>query len=94
VQKIFLHVGFFKKSLGSRLQNPAFDTFIRPSCDHDHFCVRIQLNNFLKDSLAYAYRQAGNKDKAIENYRNELERDPKLVSALKGLEALEGKKSE
>lgn len=41
------------------------------------------------DSLAYAYQQAGNREKAIENFRNALKRDPELASALKGLAELE-----
>ena len=41
------------------------------------------------DSLAYAYQQAGNREKAIENFRNALKRDPEFASALKGLAELE-----
>lgn len=41
------------------------------------------------DSLAYAYQQAGNKDKAIEHFRNALKRDPEFASALRGLAELE-----
>jgi CubicO group peptidase (beta-lactamase class C family) len=41
------------------------------------------------DSLAYAYQQAGNKEKAIEHFRNAVKRDPKFASALKGLAELE-----
>lgn len=41
------------------------------------------------DSLAYAYQQAGNREKAIENFRKALKRDPELASALKGLAKLE-----
>ena len=41
------------------------------------------------DSLAYAYQQAGNKEKAIEHYRNALKRDPEFPSALKGLAELD-----
>ncbi|NQZ23190.1 MAG: class A beta-lactamase-related serine hydrolase [Colwellia sp.] len=37
------------------------------------------------DSLALAYQQAGNQQKAIEHYRNALKRDPKFPSALKAL---------
>ena len=40
------------------------------------------------DSLALAYQQAGNKQKAIEHYANALKRDPKFPSALKGLKEL------
>lgn len=41
------------------------------------------------DSLALAYQKAGNKEKAIEHYRNALKRDPKLASALRALAELE-----
>jgi tetratricopeptide (TPR) repeat protein len=41
------------------------------------------------DSLALAYKQAGNKEKAIEHYRNALKRDPKFASALRALAELE-----
>jgi CubicO group peptidase (beta-lactamase class C family) len=41
------------------------------------------------DSLAHAYKQAGNNEKAIEHYRNALKRDPKFASALKALAELE-----
>jgi CubicO group peptidase (beta-lactamase class C family) len=41
------------------------------------------------DSLALAYQRAGNKQKAIEHYRNAIKRDPKFSSALKGLMELE-----
>ncbi|MCJ7557583.1 MAG: beta-lactamase family protein [Gammaproteobacteria bacterium] len=40
------------------------------------------------DSLAYAYRQSGNKEKAIENFRKALKRDPEFASALRGLAEL------
>jgi hypothetical protein len=40
------------------------------------------------DSLAYAYRRTGDRNKAIENYREALKRDPKLASALRGLAEL------
>lgn len=40
------------------------------------------------DSLAYAYQQAGNKEKAIEHFRNALKRDPEFASALKALAEL------
>ena len=41
------------------------------------------------DSLAYAYQQAGDREKAIEHFRNALKRDPAFASALKGLAELE-----
>ncbi len=41
------------------------------------------------DSLALAHQQLGNKDKAIEHYRNALKRDPKFPSALTALMELE-----
>ena len=41
------------------------------------------------DSLAYAYQNTGNRDKAVEHYRNALKRDPEFASALKGLAELE-----
>ena len=41
------------------------------------------------DSLAYAYQQAGNNEKAIEHFRNALKRDPEFASALKALAELE-----
>jgi CubicO group peptidase (beta-lactamase class C family) len=44
------------------------------------------------DSLAYAYQMTGNKEKAIEHFRNALKRDPAFASALKGLAELEGEK--
>ena len=40
------------------------------------------------DSLAYAYQQAGNKEKAIEHFRNALKRDPEFATALRGLAEL------
>jgi hypothetical protein len=43
------------------------------------------------DSLAFAYQQADNKQKAIEHYRNALKRDSTFSSALKGLAELENK---
>jgi CubicO group peptidase (beta-lactamase class C family) len=43
------------------------------------------------DSLALAYQQAGNTQKAIEHYRNALKRDSKFSSALKALMELENK---
>ena len=43
----------------------------------------------ISDSVAYAYQNTGNRDKAIEHYRNALERDPEFASALKGLGELE-----
>ena len=46
------------------------------------------------DSLALAYRQAGNKEKAIEHYRNALKRDPKFASALSALAELENTEKE
>jgi len=41
------------------------------------------------DSLALAYQKAGNKEKAIEHYRNALKRDPKFASALRALAELQ-----
>jgi tetratricopeptide (TPR) repeat protein len=41
------------------------------------------------DSLALAYRQTGEREKAIEHYRNALKRDPEFTSALKALAELE-----
>ena len=41
------------------------------------------------DSLALAYQQAGDKEKAIEHYRNALKRDPEFASALRALAELE-----
>jgi len=41
------------------------------------------------DSLAFAYQQGGNKQKAIEHFRNALKRDPNFPSALKGLMELQ-----
>lgn len=41
------------------------------------------------DSLAYAYQQTGNKEKAIEHFRNALKRDPEFATALRGLAELE-----
>jgi len=41
------------------------------------------------DSLALAYRNTGDKEKAIEHYRNALKRDPEFASALKALGELE-----
>ena len=46
------------------------------------------------DSLAYAYQQAGDKEKAIEHYRNALKRDPKFASALAALAELEATKKD
>jgi hypothetical protein len=43
------------------------------------------------DSLAFAYQQADNKQKAIEHYRNALKRDSTFQSALKGLVELQNK---
>lgn len=40
------------------------------------------------DSLAFAYRQTGDRDKAIRNYREALKRDPEFASALRGLAEL------
>jgi CubicO group peptidase (beta-lactamase class C family) len=40
------------------------------------------------DSLALAYQQTGDSQKAIEHYRNALKRDAKFASALKGLAEL------
>jgi CubicO group peptidase (beta-lactamase class C family) len=41
------------------------------------------------DSLAFAYRQTGDREKAIRNYREALKRDPQFASALRGLAELE-----
>ncbi len=41
------------------------------------------------DSLAYGYRQVGNKEKAIAYYREALKRDAEYASAMKGLAELE-----
>ncbi|PKG81004.1 hypothetical protein CXF85_19765 [Colwellia sp. 75C3] len=46
------------------------------------------------DSLALAYQESGNIDKAIEHYHNALKRDPKFASALKGVADLENKKAQ
>lgn len=56
----------------------------------------LQINTDLRpdsantwDSLAFAYQQTGNKEKAMEHYRNALKRDPKFASALSALAELE-----
>jgi len=41
------------------------------------------------DSLAFAYQRVGNKQKAIEHFRNAIERLPTFATALKGLMELE-----
>jgi len=40
------------------------------------------------DSLGYAYRQTGDREKAIANYREALKRDPQFASALRALSEL------
>jgi tetratricopeptide (TPR) repeat protein len=71
-------------ALNSLADSPAFSTKL------------LQINTDLYpdsantwDSLAFAYKQAGNKEKAIENYRNALKRGPKFASALRALAELE-----
>ena len=44
------------------------------------------------DSLAYACQQAGNREKAIERYRNALARDPEFASVLRALAELDAEK--
>ena len=71
-------------ALNSLADSPAFSTRL------------LQINTDLYpdsantwDSLALAYQQAGNKEKAIEHYRNALKRDPEFASALRALVELE-----
>jgi tetratricopeptide (TPR) repeat protein len=71
-------------ALNSLTESPAFSTKL------------LQINTDLYpdsantwDSLAYAYQQAGNNEKAIEHFRNALKRDPEFASALKALAELE-----
>ncbi len=44
------------------------------------------------DSLGWAYRQTGNREKAIESYRNALKRDPEFANSLRNLAELEADK--
>ena len=44
------------------------------------------------DSLAYGYRQVGNKEKAIAYYREALKRDAEYASAMQGLAELEAER--
>lgn len=72
---------------------------LRSLVDNEAFAIKLlRINTGLYpdsantwDSLAYAHKTAGNREKAIEHFRNALKRDPKFSTAMKGLAELDAK---